>query len=123
MPLQPVVLDHHVLTFDVASLIETFAECCRVARGGICRPAANESDHQHGRLLRPRRERPRRHTAEQRDEIAPLHSITSSAMASTPDGTSMLSARAVCRLMANSNLVDCSTGSSAGFSPLRILPA
>ena len=38
-------------------------------------------------LLRARRERPRGHGAsEQRDELAPLHSITSSAMASTPGG-------------------------------------
>jgi hypothetical protein len=37
------------------------------------------------------------------------HSITSSAMESTPGGTSMPSTRAVCRLMKNSNLVDCST--------------
>jgi hypothetical protein len=28
-----------------------------------------------GRLLRARRERPRRRTAEQRDELAPFHSI------------------------------------------------
>jgi hypothetical protein len=37
-------------------------------------------------------------------------------------GTSMPSARAVCRLMMNSNLVDCSTGRSAGLAPLRMLP-
>jgi hypothetical protein len=42
------------------------------------------------------------------------YSITSSAMDSSPDGTSMPSARAVWRLMANSNLVDCRTGRSAG---------
>src|SRR5262249_1427570 len=34
------------------------------------------------------------HAAEQRDERAPSHSITSSAMESTPDGTSISSARA-----------------------------
>jgi hypothetical protein len=33
----------------------------------------------HRRLLRPCRERPRRRAAEQRDELPPLHSITSSA--------------------------------------------
>jgi hypothetical protein len=39
-----------------------------------------ETDHRHRRLLRTRRERPcGRHAAEQRDELAPLHSITSSA--------------------------------------------
>src|SRR5712671_3750406 len=38
------------------------------------------SDHRHRpALLRPRRERPCRRAAEQRDERAPLHSITSSA--------------------------------------------
>jgi hypothetical protein len=50
------------------------------------------------------------------------YSITSSAMESKPDGTSMPSARAVCKLMTNSNLVDCSTGRSAGLAPLRMLP-
>src|SRR5262249_39790449 len=83
--------------------------------------------HKHAdppQLLRPRRERPRgRSAAEERDELAPLHSITSSTMESTACGTSMFSARAVCKFMTSSNLVDCSTGSSAGFSPLRILPA
>jgi hypothetical protein len=49
-----------------------------------------------------------------------LYSITSSAIESTFCGTSMPSARAVCRLMANSNLVVCSTGRSAGLAPLRI---
>jgi len=34
-------------------------------------------------LLRARRERPSRRAAEQRDEVAPLHSITSSARASS----------------------------------------
>src|SRR6516225_2085948 len=51
-----------------------------------------------------------------------LYSITSSAIESKPDGTSMPSARAVWRLMTNSNLVDCSTGRSAALAPLRMLP-
>ena len=38
------------------------------------------------RLLRPRRQRPRRRAAEQRDELPPLHSITSSARASNDAG-------------------------------------
>ena len=45
-----------------------------------------ESDHRH-RLLRARRERPRRRAAEQRDELATFHSITSSARASSVGGT------------------------------------
>ena len=72
------------------------------------------------RLLRRAAERPRRSAAEQRDELAPLHSITSSARASSVGGTVRPSALAVCRLMTNSNLVDCKTGRSAGLAPLRI---
>src|SRR5262245_51847168 len=75
-------------------------------------------------LLRARHDRPsRRRTAEQRDELAAAdHSITSSASASTLSGIVMPSALALLRLMAISNFVGCSTGRSAGFSPLRILP-
>src|SRR5215471_6341439 len=74
-------------------------------------------------LLRARRERPRGcRAAEQSDELAALHSITSSAMASTPGGISRPSAFAVLRLMISSNLVGAITGRSAGFSPLRIRP-
>src|SRR5262249_53752446 len=51
------------------------------------------------------------------------YSITSSAIANSPGGMVRPSALAVCRLMTNSNLVDCITGSSAGLTPLRILPA
>ena len=31
--LQPVVLDGHVLAFDIAGFVEAFAECSRIARG------------------------------------------------------------------------------------------
>src|SRR5262249_14902390 len=73
-------------------------------------------------LLRARRERPRsRCSAEQRDERASSHSITSSARASSVGGTSKPKALAVFRLTTNSNLVPCCTGRSAGFAPLRIL--
>ena len=48
------------------------------------------------------------------------YSITSSAMESTPAGIVRPSVFAVLRLMINSNLVDCRTGKSAGFAPLRI---
>ena len=55
--------------------------------------------------------------------LAPFHSITWSARASSIGGTSMPSAFAVFRLITNSNLVDCTTGRSAGLAPLRIRPA
>jgi hypothetical protein len=51
----------------------------------------------------------------------PSHSITTSARASRVGGTSRPRALAVCRLMTNSNLVDCKTGRSAGLAPLKIL--
>src|SRR5262245_41926474 len=70
--------------------------------------------------LRVRRERPCGCAAEQRDEVAPLHSITSSARASSVGGTSRPSAFAVLRLMTSSYFVGVCTGRSAGFSPLRI---
>src|SRR5215471_7318452 len=61
--------------------------------------------------------------AEQGDERAALHSITSSASASNLWGISTPSAFAVARLMTRSILVASSTGMSAGFAPLRIRPA
>ena len=79
------------------------------------------------RLLPARRERPRHHrAAEQRDEVAAFdlraHSITSSARCCRNKGTSRPSALAVLRLITSSNFVDCITGKSAGFSPLRMRP-
>src|SRR5262245_9414953 len=56
-------------------------------------------------LLRARRERPRGRAADERDELAPSHSITSSARASSVGGTSRPSDLAVLRLMIISNLV------------------
>ena len=50
------------------------------------------------------------------------YSITSSASARSVGGMLMPSVWAVLRLMTSSNLVGCTTGKSAGLSPLRILP-
>ena len=52
--------------------------------------------------------------------VAPLQSITSSARASSVGGTVRPSALAVLRFRTSSNLVGCCTGSSPGFSPLRM---
>src|SRR5882672_2634519 len=51
-----------------------------------------------------------------------LHSITSSARPSSESGTVRPSALAVLRFMSSSTFVDCTTGRSAGFMPLRIFP-
>ena len=60
------------------------------------------------------------HAAERHRRVLVVHSMTSSARASSDGGTSRLRALAVLRLMTNSNLVGTCTGSSAGFSPLRM---
>src|ERR1700730_15199296 len=70
---------------------------------------------------RPKQRRRGRRTAQERDELAALHSITLSARTRIESGTVRPSAFAVLRLMTNSNLVGCSTGRSAGLAPLRIL--
>src|SRR5262249_43307986 len=63
--------------------------------------------------------------ADEGDMIAfsKLHSITSSASDSKLSESFKPSALAVCRLIAISNLMGCNTGISAGFAPVRTLPA
>src|SRR4029450_2848954 len=119
----PAVVDHDVRTLDKASFVQSLANDGDRMRIGSGRTAAEESNHRQPTLLRARRQRPRgRRAAEQRDERAALHSITSSARADSAGETSRPSALAVLRLITSSNLVDCCTGKSVGFSPLRILP-
>jgi hypothetical protein len=50
------------------------------------------------------------------------YSITSSAIASTPSGMVRPSDLATLRLISSSNLADCTTGSSVGCAPRKILP-
>src|SRR5215472_9577783 len=83
------------------------------------RNTAKEAHDRHRRLLRARRERPGGRAAEQRDELAAPHSITSSARASSIGGTVRPISLAVCKLTTNSNFVALKTGRSVGFSLLR----
>src|SRR5712664_2373140 len=62
-----------------------------------------------------------RRTAKKPDELTPLHSITSSALASSVGGTVRPSAFAFLRLTTSWNFVGGSTGRSPGFVPLRTL--
>src|SRR5262249_29585127 len=117
----PAPFDRNRLPLDVTGPLQAVAKCCNEMLGTLERCATKKSDHRHRRLLRARRERPRRRAAEQRDEVASSHSITSSARASSVGEISRPRARAVLRLITNSNLVDCWTGRSDGFAPLRIL--
>src|SRR5262249_29463986 len=73
-------------------------------------------------LLRARREWPRRRAAEQRDELAAFHSITSSARPSKVIGNVRPSVFAVFRLIKNSVFVDWWTGRSAVFPLLKTPP-
>src|SRR5215467_7050901 len=123
--LRPTILDRHGATLDPAEFAQS------LSKGGCpCTPGrrtarSKEPNDRHLRwLLRPCRERPRGcRAAEKRDELAPLHSITSSATARSLSGTARPSMRAACALMTSSNLLACTTGRSAGFVPLRMRPA
>src|SRR5262249_4568811 len=115
------VLHRHVLALDVAGFVEALAEPGN--KGRIRQSGIDEADHWHHRLLRRRRQRPRRRrTADKRDEVASVHSITSSARASSAGGISRASAFAALRLITKSTFTTCCTGRSAGFSPLRTRP-
>src|SRR5262245_23519840 len=122
--LRPAILDRHILALDVAGFTKALPKCGQIACTISKRRAAEEPDHRWRSLLRARRERPRgRRTADERDELAPPHSITSSAATSSLSGTVRPKAFAVLRLIASSNVVGCRTGNSGGFAPLRMRPA
>src|SRR5262249_47977073 len=60
--LSPTVLDHYVLTLNIAGFLQTLAKRGEIICSGVARgPAAAEPDHRHRGLLRARRAR--RHTA------------------------------------------------------------
>ena len=123
----PSILDTEVSAVGPASFLQALDE--GVAAGLPFRISCRQIAHQHAdaphplALLRACRQRPCncRH-AEQRDELAPPHSITSSARASTAVGTSMRNDFAVLRLTTMLNFVGKMTGSSPGFSPFTIRP-
>src|SRR5262249_6508678 len=74
----PAILDRHVLAFDVAGFVQAAMECGQKRRIGVTRPAIEVAYHWHRWLLRAPGQRPRgRRAAEQRDELAAPHSITS----------------------------------------------
>src|SRR5262249_44899511 len=122
----PAVLDPDVATIPPTKVRERLRK-----RGnqGLLIGITLISSHQHAdaphliRLLRACRKWPSSgRAAEQRDELAPPHSITSSASICMEYGTTSPSALAVFILMTNSNFVGCCTGKSAGLSPWRMRP-
>jgi len=84
MTLRPAVFEPHILTFDIAGRFQALMNRGHIARVRRGRRRAEKTDYRH--LLRARRERPGgRRAADERDELPPFHSITSSAVAASFD--------------------------------------
>src|SRR5262249_25837179 len=89
-----------ILAFDKAVASQCIEKCNggrRLTGGGNQEAEAINT----ARLLRLRRKRPRRRAADERNELAPPHSITSSAATRTVCGTLMPSVLAALRLRTN----------------------
>src|SRR5947209_13838543 len=70
------VLDGHVLPFDIPDFRKASAKCRDWPPRIFCRARVDKSNHWEGRLLPARSQWPRgRCAAEQRDELAPFHLI------------------------------------------------
>src|SRR5262245_12271616 len=101
MAIGPTVLNREVLVVDQTRFTQALPKRCDTVGVGLRRAGTEEADHRHTRLLRARRQRPRRRAAEQRYEIAAFHSITSSASATTVGGSSSPIDLAVFKLITN----------------------
>src|SRR6516164_11626813 len=118
------VFDRDILLLIVAHFAQPLPKGGCIGRHGIGGPTVDKCDYGWHRLLRSRRNRPSScRAAEQRHDLAPPHSITSSASVSRFGGMLRSSALAVAKLITRSSLVAISTGILAGLSPLRIRPA
>ena len=101
--LRPLIFDQNVAAIDDTGFAQAPSECCYKVDARLERPVMEKPDHRHRRLLRARRERPRRRcAAEQRYERAAVHWITLSARSTSPAGTSYPMAFAAFRLMTSS---------------------
>src|SRR5262245_44953478 len=119
------IIDKHIAAFKPTKPLERLPKSCQTRlrfRIVLGQPYQyTEPLHSIG-LLRSRRNWPRSRASQERDELAPSHSITSSARVSSVAGASMPSTLAALRLITSSNLVGCTMGKSAGLAPLRTLP-
>jgi hypothetical protein len=121
LTLGPAVFDRYVSALDVACFGQASVKCGHLLACGFERQRIDKSDHRHRRRLRARRERPRDgRAADNRNELAPPHSITSSARASSVGGISRPRVFAVFRLTTSWYLVGSCTGSSPAFAPRRM---
>src|SRR6516165_2820399 len=116
----PAVFDGNVLALGIAGFVQASPEGDQTEILGLS--GAKKANNRH-RLLRAGRQRRRGGgAAQQHYELPPSHSITSSARPDNVSGIVSPSVLAVLRLMTSSTLTTCSTGRSAGLTPLRILP-
>ena len=73
----PTKFDRYVFAFDIAGFIQSLAERGQIGHVALGRPGAEVPDHRYWWLLRTRLTRPRgRRTAEKRNELASLHSLS-----------------------------------------------
>src|SRR5262249_12270120 len=80
LTVRPAIFDCYVLALDMTRLLQGLSKRAQTLHVVLKRCGSEEADHRECRLLRACRERPRgRRAAEKRDEVATLHSITSSA--------------------------------------------
>src|SRR5262249_9304709 len=117
-------VDADIAAFRPSTLFQPLPECRHAGLGfrTVLGARYEHADAPHSlALLRARRERPRSSTAKQCDELAALHSITSSATNRMSRLIVSPTSLAAFTLMTSSNLVGRSTGKSAGFAPLSIL--
>src|ERR1035437_1558378 len=74
MTVRPAELNGDISSLDEASFRQAGTKCGGSSSVCIARKRTDEADHRHRRLLRTRRERPRRRcAAEKRDEFASPH--------------------------------------------------
>src|SRR5262245_38530579 len=111
----------NVAAFLPAEPFESLPKCCEplLPYGAGLRAMYQDADAPHPlALLCARRERRRGRAADERYDLAPPHSITSSARASSCGGTTRPSILAVWAFMTDT----CTTGKSVGLAPLRMRP-
>src|SRR5262249_20342639 len=73
---RPAVFDGYIAPLVIPGFGEALPEPVHPLRRIAGRNSAEESDYRRRRLLRARRERPRRRAAHERDERAPDHRMT-----------------------------------------------
>jgi hypothetical protein len=71
LPARPAILNRHVLALDIAGFLQALTKRSHHGLVAVERCAVEEADDWQRRLLRLPGKRPRRHAAEERDELAP----------------------------------------------------